>query len=114
MALVQCYECGGSVSEHAIACPHCGYSPSEVARKSLPLRVFLLALLVAIVCCMLIGWAAMLAMAITFLMGGYQLLTSDWEAAKICGIFFIGFTVVFIVANAIHIVIEKLADKFSS
>lgn len=28
MALVQCPECGGQVSSHAPACPHCGYAPS--------------------------------------------------------------------------------------
>lgn len=32
MALIQCPECGKSVSEHAVDCPHCGY-PLKEARE---------------------------------------------------------------------------------
>jgi len=36
MALIQCWECGGQVSDQAVACPRCGapQRPVEVARRS--------------------------------------------------------------------------------
>jgi len=35
MALIQCHECSGQVSDHARTCPHCGVPVSAVGAASL-------------------------------------------------------------------------------
>jgi TM2 domain-containing membrane protein YozV len=34
MALINCPECGGQVSTHAPACPHCGFNPTALMQPS--------------------------------------------------------------------------------
>lgn len=31
MALIECWECGGQVSDHAVLCPHCGAPQGRVS-----------------------------------------------------------------------------------
>jgi TM2 domain-containing membrane protein YozV len=34
MALINCPECGGQVSTHAPACPHCGFNPTALTQRA--------------------------------------------------------------------------------
>ena len=47
MAIINCKECGGKVSENANACPHCGntdlLSPEEQLRRAIHEEVFRMA-----------------------------------------------------------------------
>lgn len=59
MALINCPECGREISDHALSCPHCGYSVG-IAYKEVGLNIHRgspgkVVLILGIICW--IGWA---------------------------------------------------------
>lgn len=45
MAMKECYECKKEISEHAKACPFCGYVTSRSYRKRVSERIYYVAML---------------------------------------------------------------------